>query len=141
VFISQSENIRKNMVFACLVLDSYWDFDSQQVMLHAALGNGEIPPKLGIFGSHLTHAWPENQYELLDRLTDIRMLNFDELANDDSPTKLKALNTGIGSFLHQVGHAFSLKHSGSGIMARDWSLNRVLMSFEAVDGNFLFCLF
>jgi hypothetical protein len=133
--MSQSENIRKNMVFACLVLDSDWDPESRQVMLHAALGNGEIPPKLAIFGSHLIHAWPEGQHDFLERLTDIRKLNLDELANDDSPTKLKAFNTGMGSFLHQVGHVFSLKHSGSGIMARDWLLNRVLMSFEAIDGR------
>ena len=108
VFYEQPSGKRDKMVFACLILDSYLNLSTNRLMLHTALGNGYSFPKLGIFGSHLLHAWPENENELIGRFTDTRRLDFSQLANDDSSTKYKALNTGIGAFLHELGHALKL---------------------------------
>ena len=96
------------MVFAVLVLDSRWNSTNKKVLLHSALGSDASNPKLGIFGSHLTHSWPENTDELITRFTDARKIDFSQLADDSSPNKFEALNTGIGAFLHELGHAFGL---------------------------------
>jgi len=96
------------MVFACLLLDAYYNKELKRTVMHTALGNGFTVPRLGIFGSHLTHAWPENEEQLISRFTDSRNLDFSQLANDDSLTKYRALDVGIGAFLHEVGHAHGL---------------------------------
>ena len=63
-YLNKNENNRDKMVIACLLLDSHWNPIDQKILLHTALGNGFSSPKLGIFGSHLTHSWPENVNEI-----------------------------------------------------------------------------
>jgi hypothetical protein len=106
-YLNENVVLRPTMVYAVLILDTRWDPIKQDAELHTALG-GQGNPRLGVFGSHLTHAWPENIDQLISRLTDTRTINFNELANDDSPTKLRALNTGFGAYLHELGHALGL---------------------------------
>ena len=106
-YLNENVLLRSTMVYAVLILDTRWDPIKQEAELHTALG-GEGNPRLGIFGSHYhTHAWPENIDQLVNRITDTRTINF-QIANDDTPTKLRALNTGYGAFLHELGHALSL---------------------------------
>lgn len=54
-----------NYIVAGLVLDAHWDVKSQVILGHAALGGGSGDKRLGIFGSHLTHAWPRNIHEVV----------------------------------------------------------------------------
>jgi hypothetical protein len=94
-------------VYAALLMDSHWDREAKRTKIHTALG-GPGDPSLGIFGSHLTHAWPENEDQLIDRFLDSRPIDFSQLANDDSPTKSRSLNVGIGALLHELGHSLTL---------------------------------
>ncbi len=106
-YLNKPTETRAKMEFACLILDTHWDPIKKESMLHTALG-GCGNPRLGVFGSHLLHAWPENLNELVNRLTDSRKIDFQQLADDSSATKFEAFNTGIGALLHEIGHAFSL---------------------------------
>jgi hypothetical protein len=107
-YLNKSEDTRDKMVIACLLLDSHWDPINQKILLHTALANGFTNPRLGIFGSHLTHAWPENVNEIEKRFTDSRKIDFGQLANDDSQTKIQALNVGMGAFLQMLCFALQL---------------------------------
>jgi len=107
-YLNQSTETRDLNAYAVLLLDSHWDPINKKILLHAALGSGGSSPRLGIFGSHLTHAWPENEDQLISRFTDSRNLDFSQLANDDSTNKYRALDVGIGAFLHEVGHSHGL---------------------------------
>ncbi len=110
-YTEKPDYIRENMVFGCILLDSYFDnYNKCRVSINTALGGSFADIKLGIFGSHLMHAWPEHKYELVRRFTDARPLDMNQLADDDSPNKFRALNTGIGAFLHEIGHAHSLSN-------------------------------
>jgi len=100
----QFQSVRDRMLVGCLLLDSYYNKTLNRILLHEALGGGG----LGIFGSHLTHGWPENENEFIRRFTDSRSLDFTQLANDDSLTKYRALDVGIGAMLHEVGHIHGL---------------------------------
>ena len=106
---NKSAIIRYRTVYAALLLDSKWVPANKTVYLHTALG-GTGDPNIGVFGSHLTHAWPENEDQLISRFLDSRPIDFSQLANDDSPTKSRSLNVGIGAFLHEVGHALTLRN-------------------------------
>ena len=107
-YTSKPAVIAKNSVVACLLLDSFYDKNQKKVFLHTALGSGYTNPRIGIFGSHLTHAWPEDETQLISRFLDSTPLDFNQLADDSSPNKYEALNTGIGAFLHEAGHAHTL---------------------------------
>ena len=56
------EKGQTNIVYACLILDSYFSPKDKKIYLATALGSGAIAPRLGIFGSHLTHSWPFFSY-------------------------------------------------------------------------------
>ena len=152
-FTSKPTKVSTNMVVACLLLDSFYEAKSKKLYLHTALGSGYTSPRLGIFGSHLTHAWPEDETQLIRRFTDSTPLDFSQVAFDASSNKYEALNVGIGAFLHEVGHAHKLgihkktilnskipfelfflfnfkDHTPTGIMDRDWWLNRFFLSIE-----------
>ena len=107
VYIGETKYDKNTMVFGIIILDAFYDKNLNRAVLHHALGNGYTEPRLGIFGSHLLHAWPES-WNQINRFFDERKLDFSQLTNDDSPTKMKALNTGIGAFLHEIGHAHTL---------------------------------
>ena len=47
------------------MLDSHWDVKAKVTRAHAALGGGAGDLALGIFGSHLTHAWPRNMEDIV----------------------------------------------------------------------------
>ncbi|RIB08100.1 hypothetical protein C2G38_374293 [Gigaspora rosea] len=112
---------------AGLILDSHWDPKMKLIRGHAALGGGGGHVRLGIFGSHTTHAWPKFLEEVVDCFQDETQTDENILANDnnESGTWWRCCNIGIGAMLHEVGHALTYPHSASGIMMRGYNnLNR-----------------
>ncbi|KAI9091272.1 putative peptidase family-domain-containing protein [Phlyctochytrium arcticum] len=123
---------------AGLIMDSHWDPEVNSIRAHTALGGGAGHRRLGIFGSHLMHGWP-GSIEDMDRcLLDTTPIDPARLANDNGETGIayKAFCIGSGAFLHEVGHALTCTHSGSGIMARGFNdFNRPFMSLERRPGS------
>lgn len=110
-------------VVAGLILDSHYDLtDTKLILGHAALGSHD--PKglsLGVFGSHLTYAWPRFMEEVPACLLD-RTFAGETVGNDNGECDAlwQACAVGQGAFLHEVGHAFGAEHT-DGIMQRGYS--------------------
>lgn len=124
-------------VVAGMLLDSHYDIAQSLILGHAALGCHKPDGlSLGIFGSHLTYAWPRFLEEVPACLTDLGYPG-DTIANDngESGTASQACFIGQGAFLHEVGHAFGADHT-TGIMARgynkSWAMN--FIEHESNDG-------
>ncbi|TPX69376.1 hypothetical protein SpCBS45565_g02418 [Spizellomyces sp. 'palustris'] len=118
---------------AGLILDSTWDPDHNAILGHAALGGGQGHIRLGIFGSHLVHAWPSSLEDVDRCLLDVTPNDITRTANDNGETDVayKSFCMGSGAFLHEVGHAFGLNHSPSGLMSRGFNhFNRTFMPVE-----------
>ncbi|KAJ2157249.1 hypothetical protein GGF46_004641 [Coemansia sp. RSA 552] len=107
----------------CLTADSRWDPQLGVILGHAALGGGVGARRLGVFGSHTTHAWPDNAEEIAARLLDTTKTDERILANDakECGEYWRAANVGIGAFLHECGHLLTLSHTQSGIMSRGFN--------------------
>ncbi|KAF2002024.1 metallopeptidase [Amniculicola lignicola CBS 123094] len=115
-------------IVAGLILDSHYSVNQKLILGHAALGchdpNGV---SLGIFGSHLTYAWPRFMEEVTTCLTDTRHPG-DKVGNDNGEcnTMWETCTIGQGAHIHEVGHAFGSPHR-PGIMergyAQDWPKN------------------
>lgn len=109
-------------VVAGLILDSHHCMQQELILGHAALGShNEHGLSLGMFGSHLTYAWPRFLEEVPDCLLDTTCPG-DTVGNDNGEclTMWEACSAGQGAFLHEVGHAFSASHT-TGIMGRGYS--------------------
>ncbi|KAM7191682.1 putative peptidase family domain containing protein [Rhypophila sp. PSN 637] len=107
---------------AGLILDSHFDMSQNLIVGHAALGAHEPNGiSLGIFGSHLTYAWPRFIEDVTICLTD-NTVPGESVGNDcgECVTIWQACAVGQGAFLHEVGHAFGAPHS-SGVMTRGYS--------------------
>jgi hypothetical protein len=123
----------KQCTVAGLMLDSQWDVKAQVTRAHAALGGGAGDLALGIFGSHLTHAWPRNIEDIVPTFMNTTETDTRYVANDanESGQWWKAANIGMGAMLHEVGHAHTLTHTASGIMSRGYNnWNRTFMVKE-----------
>ena len=113
------------IVVAGLILDSHYSLSQNLILAHAALGahhpSGDRP-SLGMFGSHLTYAWPRFLEEVPDCLLDATAPGDTTVGNDNGEctSMWRACAVGQGAFLHEVGHAFGLDHT-SGIMERGYS--------------------
>ncbi|RIA98678.1 putative peptidase family-domain-containing protein [Glomus cerebriforme] len=119
----------KKCYVAGLILDSHYDPSPgmKYIRGHAALGGGDGNIQLGMFGSHLTHAWPKNLEEVVTCFQECTLTDESKLANDvgECGTWWKCCNVGIGAFLHEVGHGLGSPHTPSGIMLRGFNnLNR-----------------
>ncbi|CAG8780654.1 32750_t:CDS:2 [Gigaspora margarita] len=117
----------KQCYVAGLILDSHWDPKMKLIRGHAAIGGGGGRVRLGIFGSHTTHAWPKSLEEVVNCFQDETQTDENILGNDnnESGTWWRCCNIGIGAMLHEVGHALTCPHSASGIMRRGFNnLNR-----------------
>ncbi|KAJ1999188.1 hypothetical protein GGI04_004678 [Coemansia thaxteri] len=116
---------------ACLSLDSCWDASLNVILGHAALGGGVGERRLGVFGSHTTHAWPANAEEVAAKFLDTTKTDTRYLANDcnECGEYWRAANIGMGAFLHECGHLLTLAHTPSGIMRRGFNdYNRTFMA-------------
>ncbi|KAK0639747.1 putative peptidase family-domain-containing protein [Cercophora newfieldiana] len=113
----------QNPVFvAGLILDSHYAAEQDLILAHAALGaHNPAGLSLGIFGSHLTYAWPRFLEEVSECLVDGTPPGC-TVANDNGEcgTAWEACAVGQGAFLHEVGHAFGAPHT-TGIMQRGYS--------------------
>ncbi|CAG8777004.1 6398_t:CDS:2, partial [Acaulospora morrowiae] len=89
----------KNCHVAGLILDTHWDPKMKLIRGHAALGGGTSDTRLGIFGSHTTHAWPRYLEEVVSCFQDDTQIDERILANDvgESGTWWKCCNIGIGA--------------------------------------------
>ncbi|KAJ2790283.1 hypothetical protein H4R21_006548, partial [Coemansia helicoidea] len=107
---------------ACLTLDSHWDPESQSILGHAGICLPNVAQKLGIFGSHTTHAWPASATEIAAKFLDTTPTDTALLANDafESDEYWKAANIGIGAFLHMALFALSIGRSDSGFPCRGY---------------------
>ncbi|KAJ2743522.1 hypothetical protein GGI20_003677 [Coemansia sp. BCRC 34301] len=123
---------------ACLSLDSHWDPEQKVILGHAALGGGSGDRRLGVFGSHTTHAWPANAEEVAAKFLDETITDTRYLANDcgGCGEYWRSANVGMGAFLHECGHMLTLAHTPSGIMSRGFDdYNRTFMvSAPGFDG-------
>jgi hypothetical protein len=120
-------------IVAGLILDSHYNFtgstttnnnNETYILAHAALGNHDPSGlSLGMFGSHLTYAWPRFMEEIPACLLDATPPG-DTVGNDNGEcnTLWQACAVGQGAFLHEVGHALGAPHT-EGIMLRGYSPN------------------
>ncbi|RCI04096.1 hypothetical protein CU098_012191 [Rhizopus stolonifer] len=116
---------------AGLILDSHWD--GQLSLGHTALGGGAGKTRLGVFGSHLLHAWPVSIEDIVPSMMNNTVTDTRYIANDanESGYWWKAANIGMGAMLHEVGHCFTLSHTPSGIMSRGFNhWNRTFLAKE-----------
>jgi hypothetical protein len=65
-----------------LLVDSHWDQQSKMITAHAALGGGTSDIKLGIFGSHALHSYPNCLEEVVPALSDCTRTNTAHVAMD-----------------------------------------------------------
>ncbi|CEP16567.1 hypothetical protein [Parasitella parasitica] len=118
---------------AGLVLDSHWDIKKQLTVGHAALGGGAGHTKLGIFGSHLLHAWPTCIEDIVPAFMNNTPTDTRYVANDanESGNWWRAANIGMGAMMHEVGHSYTLGHTPTGIMSRGYNnWNRTFVAKE-----------
>lgn len=116
-----------------LLFDSRWDQKSDIIRTHSALGGGNGLQSLGMFGSHCVYSWPSCFERIVPCLLDSTPIDLRFLSNDSNQSGeyWRAFNIGAGAMLHELGHALSLWHSGSGIMSRGYNeLNRAFMTLE-----------
>ena len=109
-------------VVAGLILDTHYDATNTKLILaHAALGTHDPAGlSLGVFGSHLTYAWPRFLEEVPDCLLNDTPVG-DTVANDNGEcgTLWQACAVGQGVFLREVGHAFAALGT-KGTMGREY---------------------
>ncbi|KAI8977680.1 hypothetical protein BDF20DRAFT_581265 [Mycotypha africana] len=91
----------KPSIVAGLILDAHWDCKSEVTLGHAALGGASGHTALGIFGSHLLHAWPSSIEDIVPSLLDNTKTDTRYVANDanESGTWWKAANIGMGAMV------------------------------------------
>ncbi|TYZ60559.1 hypothetical protein PybrP1_006516 [[Pythium] brassicae (nom. inval.)] len=102
---------------------------TQRAEGHTALGGD----KVGVFGSCGLHTWPRHLGEVTAAWLDNRKVDPRVLMDDSCYRGTHWANyaTGLGAFLHELGHTFGLGHAASGIMGRGFDdMNRLFSVYE-----------
>lgn len=91
----------KPCTVAGLILDSHWDVNKQVSLGHTALGGGAGDTALGIFGSHLLHAWPTSIEDIVPSFMNNTVTDTRYVANDanESGNWWRACNIGMGAMV------------------------------------------
>lgn len=91
----------KPCAVAGLILDSHWDVSKQLSLGHTALGGGAGDTALGIFGSHLLHAWPTCIEDIVPSFMNNTKTDTRYVANDanESGEWWRAVNIGMGAMV------------------------------------------
>lgn len=94
----------KPCIVAGLILDSHWDVKKQVTLGHTALGGGAGDTRLGVFGSHLLHAWPTCIEEIVPCFMNHTKTDTTYVANDanESGEWWRAANIGLGAMVTLV---------------------------------------
>ncbi|PVU90874.1 hypothetical protein BB559_004408 [Furculomyces boomerangus] len=124
---------RNSHYVSALSIDSTWSPSLKIALGHAALGGGYANRRLGVFGSHLTFAWPSCLEEVFPCFNDTTKVDTNYLSNDGNSTNeyWRAANVGMGAFLHETGHLLTMPHTPSGIMSRGFdNFNRTFCIME-----------
>jgi hypothetical protein len=119
-----------------LIGDSHYDKLLDLITAHAALGGGAGNLRLGMFGSHTTHAWPSKLSDVVSCFTDTTLLDHDKCGNDNGEcgANYMAVQIGLGAWNHECGHLMTLTHTPSGHMSRGYTnFNRTFTT--ATPGN------
>lgn len=104
------DDLRNNPPFdkpctvAGLILDSHWDINKQLSLGHTALGGGAGDTALGIFGSHLLHAWPTTIEDIVPSFMNNTKTDTRYVANDanESGEWWRAVNIGMGAMVSYI---------------------------------------
>ncbi|PIA15027.1 hypothetical protein COEREDRAFT_45438, partial [Coemansia reversa NRRL 1564] len=118
----------------CLILDSHWDIKHGIVVGHGAVGSQNRNKRLAVYGSHTTHAWPENLHEVPAKFLDETTVDESYVYNNGNKcSKLWQLtNIGIGQHLHMLAATMGPTNSPLGIASSQGyqNLNRAFMARE-----------
>lgn len=108
---------------------SKYNTATRKAEAHAALG-GE---RVGVFASCGLHTWPPDLADLTACCLNNTRIDPVHLLDDSCyrGTFWANFSTGIGAFIHELGHTFGLGHSTSGIMSRGFDdMNRLFTVYE-----------
>jgi hypothetical protein len=94
----------KPCTVAGLILDSHWDTKVQVSLGHTALGGGAGDTALGVFGSHLLHAWPTCIEDIVPSFMNNTVTDTRYVANDanESGNWWRAANIGMGAMVKKT---------------------------------------
>lgn len=121
----QEREFKHAVILGC----SIYNPETRKAEGHTALGGG----KVGIFGSCGLHTWPSQLEELNACCLNNTKIDTTRLLDDSCyrGTFWANFATGIGAFLHELGHTFGLGHAESGIMARGFDdMNKLFSVYE-----------
>ena len=109
-----------------------YDAATKRALGHTALGGGS----LAVFSSNPLYAWPTSLRDVQRAFDDTAKVDTTKVADDTAfrGTNWAMAATGIGAWLHELGHTFGLPHSPDGrcIMSRGFDMfNRAFVVREA----------
>lgn len=122
----------QKLFVSTLLLDTHWDTLTRSITGHAAMSGGADNVKLALFGSQALQSYPACIEEVVPAFMDCTRTDVNFIANEhgESGSNWEAANMGIGAHLRETGRMLGLPLQESGVMGRDWRLNRTFLCRE-----------